>query len=343
MAVNNKTSLVAAISLPICTVKYRGGLPPSSSQFSNLVSELAPLSDPNTERLFITLARGEHFLYLYECVRPTAPEPSPSDHSVGTALEKIVSFAPPKSLSRTWRREWIKTSREPRTTDVPGQGAIWYLQLSNGLFVDARVDLTGGGEHDCRVGVALWHEDVLNWHPVIEYSAGETRREQEDHSAIGTRDPATEGVCFVEDFETSVQKAVEKAVENPESTPDRGRVEWRDENNGAGATSGGTVWHETDAVKGREVLEERWVALDENNSTTEELYRHRTTADGGYELFLKQGGFFAHVAVYADGRTEYSMGTTDESTGEGGRGKGEIKVSTVLGKIGQNFDWGGWE
>ena len=251
------------------------------------------------------------------------------------------SLLPPPSLCRCWRRDWIKqTFREARATDERDGGIAWYLQLANGLCIDARIDLSGGGDHDCFAGLALWDEkeQILNWHPVVGYTAV--------GSGTGGAPTSGEGDS---DFESMLKRKIETALVDPASTEDRGRVEWEKNANARGRTT--AVWYETDVIGGKEVLEERWVALDGDElagvqSLTDggpvgvaggekDFCRHRTTPDGVHELFVKQGGVFAHVAVKLGGRTEYSMGIA-------GDGPWEIKLSTEEGQIEREIDRTFW-
>eukprot|EP00933_Yihiella_yeosuensis_P085088 TRINITY_DN9988_c1_g1_i6.p1 TRINITY_DN9988_c1_g1~~TRINITY_DN9988_c1_g1_i6.p1 ORF type:complete len:267 (-),score=51.98 TRINITY_DN9988_c1_g1_i6:361-1161(-) len=241
----------------------------------------------------------------------------------------------PKSLCGCWKREYIKQSfRAPRATDKqPEGGVVWYLQSSTGVCVDVRVDLTGGGDHDCFVGIALWdgEESILNWHSVVTYVATATE-------GGGTKTKTDAGKLL--------QDVAARALKAPHATEDRGCVKWEDASQSS--------WIETAVDGGSDVLEERWLRNSAENkqdvdvdvavdvdapaaaaTTFVDVCRTRSNVDKTMELLLQSRGFFAHVHILQDGRTEFSMGKVHPDNWR-------IEVSTQNAKIGATFDLNPW-
>ena len=233
-------------------------------------------------------------------LRDLDPE-CPASESLSTIRGFPSSLRVPPVLTGCFVRDYIKQSfRAPRNTDknyVEGfsaGGKTWYLQssLNCGLCVDARVDCTGGGDHDCFLGVALWNaeQEVVNWHPVVGYGM-------------------PTGKAAGGNLLTQLINTVASAVVAPAETADCGRVTWEAENSR-------DVWVETDVQGGAEVLEERWVRQrgsdqpSPRNFLRERQCKIRThhISPGSEELLLVEFGYFAHVAVVPEAKTEFCMG-----------------------------------
>eukprot|EP00439_Symbiodinium_sp_Y106_P026601 s5848_g3.t1 len=191
----------------------------------------------------------------------------------------------PKPLRGCWQRSYIRqTFREPRAIDTTGR--VWYLQAPDGVCVDARIDDSGAGGHECFLGFAVWDEaeKIVSWHTAATFEAG----------------------CAEPNLEEALQKCAARAVASPAATEDRGRVTWKEEPN---------AWIETDPDGGSAVLEELWLRREGSKASCDEAgsgCRIRPAADGGSELLLTCEEHFAHVLCPRDGTMKFTMGSTKD-------------------------------
>eukprot|EP00931_Biecheleriopsis_adriatica_P067633 TRINITY_DN41747_c0_g1_i1.p1 TRINITY_DN41747_c0_g1~~TRINITY_DN41747_c0_g1_i1.p1 ORF type:complete len:246 (-),score=17.25 TRINITY_DN41747_c0_g1_i1:15-752(-) len=234
----------------------------------------------------------------------------------------VGSMAVPVEFCGCWEREYIKQAfREPRATDVPPNGSVRYLQCEDGVCVDCRIDLTGGGGHDCFVGVTLWdaENNVANWHPLVSFA----------ETALLPPTATLSKANFAEH--------IRRASSLPTETEDRGKVTWLDQAHSS--------WLETDVDKGAEALEEKWcrisaigttaVASGKADTPLSSCHIREKAEDGSAELLLSRKEHFAHVVIPADskGPTVFSMGTILSDVSY----QYQIEISTDSARVGTSF------